>query len=123
MTARMRPLVPFRRWSAVCIVAVLAACSSGGSGGKGTPRPRASSPSSSPPSSASAQSSTGDWPTFHHDAARTGVGGDGSLGRPRQSWRSPPLDATIYASPLIVGDRVYVATEGDSVYALDAAKG
>jgi outer membrane protein assembly factor BamB len=33
------------------------------------------------------------------------------------------LDATIYASPLIVGDRVYVATEGNSVYALDAATG
>jgi len=29
----------------------------------------------------------------------------------------------VYASPLIVGNRVYVATEGDSVYALDAANG
>src|SRR5205823_1377670 len=96
---------------------------SGGSGGNRTPRLRASSPSSSRPSSAGGQSSTDEWPTFHHDAARTGVGGDGSLGQPRQSWRSTPLDATIYASPLIVGDRVYLATEANSVYALDAANG
>src|SRR5438477_1781315 len=123
MAGRMRPLVPFRRGSALCIVALLAACSSGGSGGNRTPRLRASSPSSSRPSSAGGQSSTGDWPTFHHDAARTGVGGDGSLGQPRQSWRSPALDATIYASPLMVGDRVYLATEANSVYALDAANG
>src|SRR5439155_480954 len=46
-----------------------------------------------------------------------------TVGQPRPSWRSPPLDATIYASPLIVGDRVYLATEANSVYALDAANG
>ena len=119
----MRPLASLRRWSALWIVALLAACSAGGSGRNSTPRLRASSSTSSPPSLPRAQSSADDWPTFHHDAARTGVGGGGSLGRPRQSWRSPSLDATVYASPLIVGNRVYVATEGDSVYALDAANG
>jgi outer membrane protein assembly factor BamB len=118
----MFPRVPLRRWSVLSIVALLAACSSGGSGGRSTPRLRSSS-TSSQPNPPAAQSSADDWPTFHHDAARTGVSAGGSFGRPRQSWRSPSLDATVYASPLIVGNRVYVATEGDSVYALDAANG
>src|SRR6266852_526619 len=117
MAGRMFPRVPLRRWSVLSIVALLAACSSGGSGGRSTPRLRASSSTSSQPNPPAAQSSADDSPTFHHDAARTGVSAGGSFGRPRQSWRSPSLDATVYASPLIVGNRVYVATEGDSVYA------
>jgi outer membrane protein assembly factor BamB len=38
-------------------------------------------------------------------------------------WTSAQLDGMIYAEPLVVGTTVYVATEGDSVYALDAASG
>jgi outer membrane protein assembly factor BamB len=38
-------------------------------------------------------------------------------------WTSAQLDGMIYAEPLVVGSTVYVATEGDSVYALDAASG
>ena len=34
-----------------------------------------------------------------------------------------PVDGAVYAEPLVVGGRVIVATENDSVYALDAATG
>jgi len=44
------------------------------------------------------------------------------LGRVRQLW-SAPVDGAVYAEPLVVGSRVIVATENDSVYALDAATG
>jgi outer membrane protein assembly factor BamB len=36
-----------------------------------------------------------------------------------QQWSSAALDGQIYAEPLVVGTTVYVATEGNSVYALN----
>ena len=38
-------------------------------------------------------------------------------------WKSPTLDGAIYAEPLIDGGAVYVATENDSVYALNESTG
>jgi outer membrane protein assembly factor BamB len=38
-------------------------------------------------------------------------------------WTSSVLDGAIYAEPLVFEDRVFVATENDSVYALDASTG
>src|SRR5262249_17534850 len=38
-------------------------------------------------------------------------------------WQSLDLDGSIYAQPLIVGNQVLIATENDSVYALDAESG
>jgi outer membrane protein assembly factor BamB len=40
-----------------------------------------------------------------------------------RAWQSPALDAAVYAQPLVVGDRVYVATEANTVYALSASNG
>jgi outer membrane protein assembly factor BamB len=40
-----------------------------------------------------------------------------------KAWTSATLDGTVYAGPLVVGDRVIVATEGDTVYALGASSG
>jgi outer membrane protein assembly factor BamB len=81
-------------------------------------------------SSTSTSQSTGggqpsaDWPTYHHDAARSGVAADqGALGSVAQAWASVALDGAVYAQPLVVGDRVFVASEGNTVYALDAAGG
>ena len=55
---------------------------------------------------------------------RSGVSSDQeALGQVAQAWTSVALDGAVYAQPLVVGDRVYVATEGDSVYALEAATG
>jgi outer membrane protein assembly factor BamB len=39
-----------------------------------------------------------------------------------QAWAST-VDGAVYAEPLVVGDRVFVATENDSVYALNASTG
>lgn len=67
---------------------------------------------------------TGDWPAYHHDAARSGISDyQEPLGVVRKAWTSPDLGAYIYAQPLIVGDRVIVATEGNQVFSLDAATG
>ncbi len=64
------------------------------------------------------------WTTYRHDMQRSGVDPDsGSPVAPRQVWETPSLDGPIYASPLVYGSRVYVATENDSVYALDLASG
>ncbi|MBV8160445.1 MAG: PQQ-binding-like beta-propeller repeat protein, partial [Acidimicrobiia bacterium] len=69
-------------------------------------------------------SPSSDWPTYDHDAARTGVAGDQApIGQVRKLWQSPALDGDVYAQPLVVGGRVLAATEANSVYALDAATG
>jgi outer membrane protein assembly factor BamB len=44
------------------------------------------------------------------------------LSDPKQVW-SARVDGAVYAEPLVVGNRVFVATENDSVYALDAGSG
>jgi outer membrane protein assembly factor BamB len=52
------------------------------------------------------------------------VSGDAApLGAIQQVWRSPELDGKVYAQPLIAGDNVVVATEGNSVYALGRGNG
>jgi hypothetical protein len=44
------------------------------------------------------------------------------LTAPKQAW-SAQVDGAVYAEPLVLGTRVYVATENDTVYALDAGSG
>jgi outer membrane protein assembly factor BamB len=74
-------------------------------------------------STASTPESSG-WTVYHQDAAGTGVatsvtGVDTSTPR----WTSPRLDGQIYGEPLASSDRVFVATEDDTVYALDPSTG
>jgi PQQ-like domain len=45
------------------------------------------------------------------------------LGDVRHAWTSPTLDGDVYAEPLVVGSRVFTATENDTVYALRASTG
>jgi outer membrane protein assembly factor BamB len=47
----------------------------------------------------------------------------GSVDTAARAWTSPTLDGQLYGEPLVFGDRVYVATENDTVYALSAATG
>jgi len=64
------------------------------------------------------------WTTYHRDAARSGVDPEASNPiTPTLSWQSPDLGAPIWSQPLILGSRVYVATVGDEIYALEASTG
>ena len=66
---------------------------------------------------------TADWPTYHHDNARTGVADQlAPLGTLRAAWQTK-LDGAVYGQPLVIGDRVIAATEHNTVYALAAADG
>jgi outer membrane protein assembly factor BamB len=47
----------------------------------------------------------------------------GSVDTTARAWTSPTLDGQLFGEPLVLGDRVYVATENDTVYALSAATG
>ncbi|HEY4990702.1 MAG TPA: hypothetical protein VII33_01300, partial [Nakamurella sp.] len=64
-----------------------------------------------------------DWPTYHHDNARTGVASQlaplGVLGR---AWQAP-LDGAVYGQPLVIGTTVIAATENDTVYGLAVGDG
>jgi polyvinyl alcohol dehydrogenase (cytochrome) len=118
------------RWRAGSAVLVLllavSACSSGAptsapaAGGDSTAASAAASgPASGTPSSGPAS----DWPTYHHDNARTGVApGFATATRLTGAWRAK-LDGAVYGQPLVVGDLVLAATEHDTVYGLDAAHG
>jgi outer membrane protein assembly factor BamB len=90
----------------------------------------ANAPSSpTPPSGASfagvPDTAASDWLTYHHDLARTGRDANSATagGTIRHLWTSAHLDGAIYAEPLVAGQRVFVATENDSVYALSASSG
>jgi outer membrane protein assembly factor BamB len=87
------------------------------------------SPLTLPPGSTSSTSSTtqatgaADWTTYHRDNARTGyLAGLADPTRLERAW-SAQLDGAVYGEPLVVGDRVLVATEADSLYALDLRSG
>ncbi len=85
-----------------------------------------STPTTLPPSATAitvpAQSSA-DWTTYHRDNARTGyLANEPDPQRLTPAW-SIHLDGAVYAEPLVVGGHVLVATEGDSLYSLDARTG
>ena len=112
------------------VVAALPAC---GSGSKKAARPgttattiaRRPTVTASPPGSAGPTVKLADdWPTYGHDARRTGVGGSGpDPAKAGIKWSSDDLDGLLYAQPLVVGDRVFAATQNDTVYALDRNSG
>jgi hypothetical protein len=66
----------------------------------------------------------GSWPVYHHDDAHTGA--DPTLSTVSSvvaGWTSAALDGQAYASPLISGGIVYVATLNNTVYALNQTDG
>jgi outer membrane protein assembly factor BamB len=64
------------------------------------------------------------WTTYHRDAGRSGYDPDAASPLvPTLAWQSPALGAPIWGQPLVLGSRMYVATVGNDVYALDAATG
>jgi outer membrane protein assembly factor BamB len=67
---------------------------------------------------------TGSWTTYGGGPTRSSFQQLAPPLRPiRSRWRSATLDGAVYGEPLIFGGRVYVATEHDTVYALDASTG
>jgi polyvinyl alcohol dehydrogenase (cytochrome) len=63
------------------------------------------------------------WTVYHGDPEGHGVAGRVELGHAHRVWSSPALDGQLYGEPLVVGRTVIVATEKDTVYALNAQTG
>ncbi|HUI01474.1 MAG TPA: PQQ-binding-like beta-propeller repeat protein [Nitrososphaerales archaeon] len=76
-------------------------------------------------SSASSVSSTSeeDWTTYHADNARTGYVQVANFTAVKQGWTSPALDGIVFTEPLVYQGDVFVATENNSVYALNSGTG
>lgn len=64
-----------------------------------------------------------DWTMYHDDLARSGfVASEPDPTRLTGLWKQP-LDGAVYAEPLVIAGEVIVATEHDTLYALDAQTG
>jgi outer membrane protein assembly factor BamB len=64
------------------------------------------------------------WTSYDHDGARSATDPDsGAPVTPTAAWGPAQVDGDVYAQPLVSGSVVYVATENDSIYALNAATG
>jgi polyvinyl alcohol dehydrogenase (cytochrome) len=73
---------------------------------------------------ATAAPSATSWTVYHGDAAGTGVStAFRSVDTARPAWTSPALSGDLYGEPLVFASHVYVATESDTVYALNATRG
>ena len=104
---------------AVLLVAV--GCTSGTTAGPAGTASAAASSAASTPATAAGQGA--DWPTYDRTADRSGVSvSSPAPGAVRRSWTAA-VDGAVYAQPLIVGTEVIVATENDTVYALDTSSG
>lgn len=70
-----------------------------------------------------ATSQNTDWTMYHRDLARTGyVPGLPDPQHLTSAWHTK-LDGAVYAEPLVVGNSVLVATEGNTIYSLDRQSG
>ena len=136
----MRAVVGHRAIRVLALMTVvalaLAACSSGSDdSASSTTRARTTttlapaSTTEAPPTTAEPKAEPApdpaDWPTYDHDDERTGVAPEGPPAPVgvKQRWASPVLDGDLYAQPLVVGDRVIVATANDTLYSLRRADG
>jgi polyvinyl alcohol dehydrogenase (cytochrome) len=108
-----------RAATAVAALATVAGCSAPAL----PPAPPPMSTARPPGAGAPAAIGPADWPTYHHDNARTGVAGQlAPLGTLHRAWQSQ-LDGAVYGQPLVIGDKVIAATEHNTVYALAADDG
>jgi outer membrane protein assembly factor BamB len=105
---------------------LLVACSGSGASSTGSPSP--TSTASQRPSPTSTALGVADWPTYHGDAARSGVLRGAPLtgfqpASTSRDWQTDELDGDVYASPIVANGLVVIATENDTVYAFDASGG
>ena len=76
----------------------------------------------SPPALASTTPAS--WTAYHGAPDGSGVAPDvASVDLSHRAWTSPALDGQLYGAPVVFGDRVFIATENDTVDALDASSG
>ena len=91
-------------------------------GASASPAPAASATASSPSPSAAAVHPAPIWPTYHHDAARTGNAGNVPAVSALRVVATSKLDGALYASPLILhdskGNLIIAATENNTLYGL-----
>jgi outer membrane protein assembly factor BamB len=91
------------------------------------PPPHASCSSSAPPPygpATAANGAGGNWTTYHGDNVRSGDVPMGNVTTAHPQWAGPVgLDGDVYAEPLVCGNSVFVATEDDSVYSVNATTG
>ena len=68
--------------------------------------------------------SSAQWTTYHMNNSRSGFDpNEAQLGSVRSAWNSSSLDGTVYPEPLLANRVLYVATENDSIYALNETTG
>ena len=89
-----------------------------------SPRPASGLGTSALSASPAAGVVVSNWPTYHADGVANGnANGAIDLSPPTYAWTSPNLDGQIYGEPLVQDGRVIVATENDTVYALNVRSG
>jgi polyvinyl alcohol dehydrogenase (cytochrome) len=115
----LRRLTWLGRWRLVVAtggagVLLAAACASAGAATVTGPVSRVST---------AAASTAADWATYDRTAGRSGVSiSSPAVGTVKRSW-SVKVDGAVYTQPLIVGSEVIIATENDSVYAVNSSNG
>ena len=91
------------------------------------PKSSPSPPSPSGPAVCSASggsTATGNWTTYHQNNVRSGIEPSGNITAVHTRWAGPTsVDADVYAEPLVCGNTVYVATEENTIYAINASTG
>jgi len=81
------------------------------------------SPTPTAPAASPLPALSTDWTQYHLDSARSGLGPEApALASPHVAWTAQ-VDGSVYASPLILAGHVIVATENNTVYALDLFTG
>ena len=124
----MTAVCPARRggWVAIATLALgaaLAACGAPAPTGRASTSPPAPKSASFTPSPSTAAALMASWPTYHLNTRRSGNSPNTPRPTsPKVAWERM-LDGSVYAEPLDVGGMVIVATENDSLYALNAASG
>ena len=86
--------------------------------------PPTTSPSTAPPTTIAATAgATATWPGYHADLSRTAaVPASAPLDPARVAWTAD-LGAAVYGQPVVADGRIFAATEGDRVVALDPHDG
>lgn len=66
----------------------------------------------------------GSWTVYHGNALSSGVADSVSaVTTSAKAWTSPALDGQLYGEPLVYANRIYSATENNTVYALSSTTG